>query len=64
MVSASERAGNDLSGDIPNFFQVQQEFGHPTMRLDNLVIEEQLLDGNWTSSPDESSRPTTSPSPR
>ena len=45
LVSASQRVGNNLSGDIPNFFQVQQEFGHPTMRLDNLVVEEQLLDG-------------------
>jgi porin len=45
LASASERAGDNLSSDIPNFFQVQQEFGHPTMRLDNLAIEEQLLDG-------------------
>ena len=45
MVSGSQRVGNNLSGDIPNFFQVQQEYGHPTMRLDNLAIEEQLLDG-------------------
>lgn len=45
LVSVSQRVGNNLSGDIPNFFQVQQEFGHPTMRLDNLVFEEQLLDG-------------------
>ena len=45
LVSASQRVGNNLSVDIPNFFQVQQEFGHPTMRLDNLAIEEQLLDG-------------------
>jgi porin len=45
LVSASQRVGNNLSGDIPNFFQVQQEYGHPTMRLDNLAIEEQLLDG-------------------
>jgi porin len=44
LVSASQRVGNNLSGDIPNFFQVQQEFGHPTMRLDNMAIEEQLLD--------------------
>ena len=43
--SASERAGNNLSDDIPNFFQVQQEFGNPTVRLDNLAIEQQLLDG-------------------
>jgi carbohydrate-selective porin OprB len=45
LATASQRVGNNLSGDIPNFFQVQQEFGHPTMRLDNLAIEEQLLDG-------------------
>ena len=45
LVSASQRVGNNLSGDIPNSFQVQQEYGHPTMRLDNLAIEEQLLDG-------------------
>ncbi len=43
-VSASQRVGNNLSGDIPNFFQVQQEYGHPTMRLDNLALEQQLLD--------------------
>jgi porin len=45
LATASQRVGNNLSGDIPNFFQVQQEYGHPTMRLDNLAIEEQLLDG-------------------
>jgi porin len=45
LVSASQRVGNNLSGDIPNFFQVQQEYGHPTLRLDNLAIEEQLLNG-------------------
>jgi carbohydrate-selective porin OprB len=45
LVTASQRVGNNLSSDIPNFFQVQQEFGHPTMRLDNLAIEQQLLDG-------------------
>jgi porin len=45
LVSASQRVGNNLSSDIPNFFQVQQEFGHPTTRLDNLAIEEKLLDG-------------------
>ena len=28
LVSASQRVGNNLSSDIPNFFQVQQEFGH------------------------------------
>ena len=45
LVSASQRVGNNLSSDIPNFFQVQQEFGHPTTRLDNLAIEKQMMEG-------------------
>lgn len=48
LASASERTGNSLSYDIPNFFQVQQIFGHQTIRLVDLAVEklffEQKLD--------------------
>jgi hypothetical protein len=37
LVSASERAGDNLSTDIPNFFQVQQIYGHQTIRLVDLA---------------------------
>jgi hypothetical protein len=33
LASASYRTGNSLSNDIPNFFQVQQIYGHQTIRL-------------------------------
>ncbi len=44
LASASERAGNSLSYDIPNFFQVQQIFGHQTLRLVDLALEHRFLD--------------------
>jgi porin len=48
LASASERTGNSLSNDIPNFFQVQQIYGHQTIRLVDLALEklffEQKLD--------------------
>jgi len=44
LASASERTGNSLSNDIPNFFQVQQIYGHQTLRLVNLAIERLLFD--------------------
>jgi len=43
LASASERTGNSLSYDIPNFFQVQQIFGHQTIRLVNLAVEHLFL---------------------
>jgi len=48
LVSASYRSGNSLSNDIPNFFQVQQIYGHQTIRMVDLAVErlffEQKLD--------------------
>src|SRR5208282_5180562 len=44
LASASERTGNSLSNDIPNFFQVQQIYGHQTIRLVNLAIEKLFFD--------------------
>ena len=44
-VSASNREGNSLSRDIPNFFAVQQLFGGPTTRLVHLAVETVLADG-------------------
>jgi len=44
LASASERTGNSLSYDIPNFFQVQQIFGHQTIRLVDLALEHQFFD--------------------
>ena len=43
LASASERTGNSLSNDIPNFFQVQQIYGHQTIRLVDLTLEKQFL---------------------
>jgi porin len=39
LVSASNRAGNSLSNDIPNFFAVQEIFGGQTTRLVHLAVE-------------------------
>jgi porin len=39
LASASERTGNSLSNDIPNTLQVQQIFGHQTIRLVDLALE-------------------------
>jgi porin len=44
LASASERTGNSLSNDIPNFFQVQQIYGHQTIRLVDLALEHRFLD--------------------
>jgi porin len=44
LASASERTGNSLSQDIPNFFQVQQIYGHQTIRLVDLAVEKLFLD--------------------
>jgi len=44
LVSASERTGNSLSNDIPNSLQVQQIFGHQTIRLVDLAVEHLFLD--------------------
>ena len=44
LASASERTGNSLSYDIPNFFQVQQIFGHQTIRLVDLAVEHLFFD--------------------
>ncbi len=44
LASASERTGNSLSYDIPNFFQVQEIFGHQTIRLVDLAVEKLFLD--------------------
>lgn len=44
LASASERTGNSLSYDIPNFFQVQQIFGHQTIRLVDLALEHRFFD--------------------
>src|SRR5207245_3593867 len=38
LVSASNRAGNSLSRDIPNFFAVQEIFGGQTTRLVHLAL--------------------------
>jgi porin len=43
LASASERTGNSLSYDIPNFFQVQQIFGHQTIRLVDLALEKRFF---------------------
>jgi porin len=43
LASASERAGNSLSNDIPNFFQVQQIYGHQTIRLVDLALEKLIF---------------------
>jgi len=43
LATASERTGNSLSYDIPNFFQVQQIFGHQSMRLVDLALEHRFL---------------------
>lgn len=45
LASASQRTGNALSNDIPNFFNVQQLYGHQTIRLVDLAIEKLLFDG-------------------
>ena len=39
LASASERTGNSLSNDIPNTLQVQQIYGHQTIRLVDLALE-------------------------
>jgi porin len=44
LASASERFGNSLSYDIPNFFQVQQIFGHQTIRLVDMAVEHRFFD--------------------
>lgn len=44
LASMSERTGNSLSNDIPNFFQVQQIYGHQTIRLVNLAVEKLFFD--------------------
>jgi porin len=44
LASASYRTGNSLSNDIPNFFQVQQIYGHQTIRLVDLAIEKLFFD--------------------
>jgi porin len=44
LASASERTGNSLSNDIPNFFQVQQIYGHQTIRLVDLALEKLFFD--------------------
>jgi len=44
LASASERTGNSLSADIPNFFQVQQIYGHQTIRLVDLAVEKRFFD--------------------
>jgi len=44
LTSASERTGNSLSNDIPNTLQVQQIFGHQTIRLVDLAVEHLFFD--------------------
>jgi porin len=44
LASGSERTGNSLSYDIPNTLQVQQIFGHQTIRLVDLAVEHLFLD--------------------
>ncbi len=44
LVSAAESPGSSLSGDIPNFFDVQQLYVGQTIRLVNLAVEQNLLD--------------------
>jgi porin len=39
LASASQRAGDNLSQYIPNSFQVQQLYGHQTIRLVDLAVE-------------------------
>jgi porin len=43
LVSGSERTGSSLSDDIPNSFDVQQIYGHQTIRLVDLVVEHLFL---------------------
>jgi carbohydrate-selective porin OprB len=45
LVSASNREGNSLSRDIPNFFAVQQLYGGSTTRLVHLAVEKILFEG-------------------
>ncbi len=45
LVSAADRAGSNLSSEIPNFFQVQQFYGGQTIHLVHLALEQNLLDG-------------------
>ena len=44
LASASERSGDNLSNVIPNSFQVQQIYGHQTIRLVDLAVERLFLD--------------------
>jgi porin len=44
LATASDRVGSSLSSDIPNFFQVQQIYGHQTIRMVDLAVEHQFLD--------------------
>ncbi len=44
LASASERTGNSLSNDIPNILQVQQIYGHQTIRLVDLAVEHLFFD--------------------
>jgi porin len=44
LVSASERAGDNLSNVIPNSLQVQQIYGHQTIRLVDLAVEKLFFD--------------------
>ena len=46
LVSASNRAGNSLSRDIPNFFAVQEIFGGQTTRLVHLALEKIVAGGH------------------
>ena len=46
LVSASNRAGNSLSRDIPNFFAVQEIFGGQTTRLVHLALEKITAGGH------------------
>ena len=46
LVSVSNRAGNSLSREIPNFFAVQEIYGGETTRLVHLAIEKIMADGH------------------
>jgi porin len=46
LVSASNRAGNSLSRDIPNFFAVQEIYGGQTTRLVHLALEKVTVGGH------------------
>jgi Carbohydrate-selective porin len=46
LVSGSNRAGNSLSEDIPNFFAVQEIFGGETTRLVHLAFETITANGH------------------